>query len=260
MSKPTSVKELPNDPFMMPPPYWRSSGSIFQLVSSLEDLCVSLRQLREVLPRVSDQLNYYYEQYPEPNDDELEEFGDITEPLWEVEHKISSKCDLAIFMSAIVAEDLINQICVYNLHKDVSESIEKLSPPEKLLIASAIMTGDSVKGKKPYESLKSLNSWRNSYAHGHCVDRPTKSLRHNHLISPEFYHSIPLSIKEMTEKVKGYLIVSNYVRSISINEYTSGTSYYDNEVEEYLSQINKYEFVYENNGEVYDLEYHAHDS
>ncbi len=256
MKEPNTVEDLPDDPFQMPPPYWRSTSSIFQLTSSLEDLCSSLRELRDVSPRVNDQLNSYFERNPEPSEDDDEEFGEITEPLWDVESKISLKCDLAIFMAAIEAEDLINRVCVYNLHKDISESIEKLNPPEKLLIVSAILTKDSVKGKKPYESIRLLTSWRNSYAHGHCVDRPTKSLRHNHLISPEFYHSIPLSVKDMIQKLNDYLIVSDYLRSISINEYTSGTSVHDQEIRDYISQVGKYEFIYEDNGEVYELHYH----
>jgi len=30
-------------------------------------------------------------------------------------------------------------------------------------------------------------SWRNLRPHGHCVDRTTKTLRHNHLIHPDDY-------------------------------------------------------------------------
>lgn len=258
MKKTETTEDLPDDPFKMPPPYWRSSDIIFQLTDSLEELCTSLRLLHEVLPIVNHQLCEYFDRNPEPNeedDDDLDEFGEITEPLWDVEKKISSKCNLAIFMSAIVAEDLLNKVCVYNLHKDISDSIEKLNPPEKLLIVSASLTNNYTKGEKPYESLRTLTSWRNSYAHGHCVDRPTKSLRHNHLISPKFYHSIPLSINDMIQKINGYLIVSDYLRSISVNEYTSGSSYHDQEIRDYLSQLEKYKFVYEDNGVVYDLRY-----
>jgi len=249
-----TVADLPDNPFDMPPPYWRSSGAIFQLTSALEDLCTSLRALRDVLPRVNYLLDEYFNRNPEPAEDN-EEFGEIAEPLWEIESKISLKCELAVFMAAIEAEDTINMISCFNLHKDVSESIEKLSPPEKLLIISASLTGTSIKGAKPYELLKALTSWRNAYAHGHCTDRPTKSLRHNHLISPENYSTIPGVIDHMMNQLEGYLTVSKYMRSISKNDYTSGSSVEDLEIQGCLEQVKRYKFVYEENGEVYDIEY-----
>lgn len=249
-----TVTDLPNDPLDMPPPYWRTSGAVFQIVAALEELCTSLETLRKVLPRINHLLAEYFERNPEPIEDH-EEFGDITEPLWEVESKIKSKCELAVFMVAIEAEDLVNRIGVFNLHKDVAQSIEKLNPPEKLLIVAVTLTGTSIKDSKPYEALKKLTSWRNAYAHGHCTDRPTKSLRHNHLISPTHYPTVPKQIEHMLMQLEGYLTVSEYLRSISKNEYTAGSSAHDSDIQDLLEQVRKYKFSYAENGEIYDLEY-----
>jgi len=249
-----TTADLPGDPLEMPPPYWRASGTVFQIIDALEDLCSSLRALRDIHPRINYLLSDYFSRNPEP-DEYDEEFGDIAEPLWEIESKIKLKCELAIFAAAIDIEDLINMIAVYNLHKDIGESIEKLSPPEKLLIVSTTITGKSVKELKPYDAIKKLTSWRNAYAHGHCTDRPTKSLRHNHLISPAHYPTVPKEIEFMLTQLNGYLSISDYLRSISKNEYTAGSSEHDTEIQELLDKVKKYKFTYEENGEIYDLEY-----
>jgi len=249
-----TVADLPNDPFKMPPPYWRSSGTIFHITDALDDLCISLKKLIELLPKINYLLDEYYKQNPDVDDDNGE-FSDICEPLWEIESKIKLKCELSIFMSAIEIEDLLNQISVYNLHKDISESIEKLSPTEKFLIIATSLTEVSVKDSHQFQALKKLISWRNAYAHGHCTDRPAKSLRHNHLISPEYYPTLPKEIEHMLIQIDGYITISEYLRSISINEYTGGTSYHDEEIKKFLKEVRKYNFLYDNNGEIYELEY-----
>ena len=81
--------------------------------------------------------------------------------------------------------------CVFNLHRDIAETIEKLSVQEKLLVASGVMGKHDVKSEAVYERAGKLNRWRNAFAHGHCVDRPVKSLRHNHLIDPDEYPGVP---------------------------------------------------------------------
>ncbi len=238
----------------MPPPYWRSSGIIFQLTSSLEDLCNLLKSLLAVHPEIGGLMSDYFDRNPDPDDDNAE-FSEICEPLWELESKMKLKCELAVLMAAIEAEDLLNQIIVYNIHKDISEIIEKLSPPEKLLIVSANLTGESIKDCHPYQAIRSLSTWRNSYAHGHCTDRPTKSLRHNHLIAPEEYPSVPKRIEQMIHMLTGYLEISKYLRSISHNSYTKGGSVHDSEIKTYLEKIQRYHFTYEEDGQEYDLRY-----
>jgi hypothetical protein len=72
---------------------------------------------------------------------------------------------------------------------------------------SGVLRKPSVKGTAVYEKTKKLNAWRNAFAHGHCVDRPTKSLRHNHLISPEQYPGPPSNIRDVLELVGGFLSI-----------------------------------------------------
>lgn len=180
----TVSKQLPNDPLPMPPPYWRSSGAIFHVIDSLESLVSLLRELLPLHEQTELRLEDYYESHPNEDDPDLEEFSDICDELWSLEHKIKLKAEIAILMSAVQAEDNLNMFCVFNLHKDIAESVEKLSPPEKLLIVTAVAGQPSIKGNAVFEALKKLFSWRNAFAHGHCVDRPVKSLRHNHLVSP----------------------------------------------------------------------------
>lgn len=252
-----SVVDLPDDPFNMPPPYWRSSGTIFHIVDALEEICSLLKKLLDLLPHINCLLDDYFNGKSEDDEftDDAEEFGDICEPLWELESKIKLKCELSVFMAAIEIEDLLNRISVYNLYKDIAESIEKLSPIEKLLIISSTLTGSSIKDSKPYEALKKLISWRNAYAHGHCTDRPVKSLRHNHLISPEYYPTVPKEIEHMLIQLDGYLVITKHLRMISKNEYTRGLSYHDSEIDNFLKQVKKYKFIYEKHGNIYKLEY-----
>ncbi len=254
MKKFIEVGQLPENPFEMPPPYWRSPGIILQLTISLEELCNLLRSLLELHPKINGLISEYFEKYPNPDDDNPE-FGDICDPLWRLEANITLKSEIAVFMAGVDSEDHLNRIITYNLHKDIADSIEKLSPPEKLLIISAILTGKSVKGYRPYEVIKNLSRFRNSYAHGHCADRPIKTLRHNHLISPEEHSSVPKAIGFMVEQLKGYLDLANYLQKISKNDYTASGSTHDDEIEKYLNNIERYCFSYKDEGTIYSLKY-----
>ena len=53
MKKFIEVGQLPENPFEMPPPYWRSPGIILQLTISLEELCNLLRSLLELHPKIN---------------------------------------------------------------------------------------------------------------------------------------------------------------------------------------------------------------
>ena len=184
-----SVDQLPDNPLEMPPPYWRSSGAIFCLLDAIESIVDLLEELVPVHERSQVELEAHFEKYPEgaQTDEEMEEFSEIVDELLELGGRIKAKVLVAILMSAIEAEDRINQFCVYNLHKDVAESIEKLPPPDKLLVAAAAVGEELGKGNAVYADIKALTQWRNAFAHGHCVDRPTRSLRHNHLVPPDKY-------------------------------------------------------------------------
>lgn len=249
-----NIGQIPDNPLEMPPPYWRSAGINFQITMCLEELSKLLTSLLDTHPKIEALIVDYLRRNHELKDDD-EEFTRICNPLWEIESKIILKSRLAIFMVSIQAEDRLNKVITYNLHKDIADSIEKLSPSEKLKIISANLTGKTVKDLRPYEAIKKLSKWRNSYAHGHCTDRPIKSLRHNHLIAPEEYPSVPKAIEYMLFQLKGYLELINYLRAISQNEYTCGESVRDSEIKDYLTEIECYQFSYKGSGKVYKLEY-----
>jgi hypothetical protein len=253
--------QIPDNPLDMPPPYWRSGGAIFHILDALKDLPRLLSELIPVHERTELRLDEYYEKHPdEPSNDDdaaLEEFGEICDELWELEHRIKLKAEIAILMSAIQAEDDINRFCVFNLHKDIAESVESLSPAEKLLIASATIGKTNTKGTAVYEAAKKLSAWRNAFAHGHCVDRPTKSLRHNHLISPPQYPGVPDTLAKMQELIGCYVRIEEHLRSISVNQYTAGESDDIQDMLEYLKEISAFRFkVSPNSNDIYDIEYH----
>lgn len=249
-----SVDQLPDDPMKMPPPYWRGSGAIFHISDALQELERLLHQLIPVHAETESRLEQYFQKYPEQHDDDegaQEEFSDISDSLWALEHKIKLKAELACLMSAIQSEDDLNQFCVFNLHKDIAESIEKLSPAEKLLVASAACGSIGVKGKAVFEAIRKLVVWRNAFAHGHCVDRPTKSLRHNHLISPEEYPGVPSALGDTIDLVSAFLLVNEHLRAISLNPYTGGSSSDVEEINQIIVALKR--FTIDGNNNVYSI-------
>lgn len=250
----TSVDQLPEDPLKMPPPYWRSSGAIFHFRDSLQELLALLKELIPIHANTEARLDDYFRRHSvitEETEEADVEFANIAENLWDIEHKVKLKAELACLMSAIQAEDDLNEFCVFNIHKDIAESIEKLSPTEKLLIASAAVGKVGVKSTVVYEAIKKLVSWRNAFAHGHCVDRPTKSLRHNHLIPPEEYPGVPSSLRDTIDLVSAFILVSDHLREISINPYTKGKSGDVEEIREFMTELCKY--TCEGNNRVYTI-------
>jgi len=217
------VEDIPEDPLAMPPPYWRSSGAIFHVLAGLRSMVDSLSKLQPVVEQTDLALEKHYKKYDDNSESDaaMEEFSEICDELWALEHAIKLEGERTILMASIAAEDEINQFCVFNLHRDIAETIEKLSPSEKLLIASGALGRHGLKGTDVFEKARRLASWRNAFAHGHCVDRPVKSLRHNHLISPEQYPGVPNMAEDTREFVGAFLAISRYLRSISRNEYTA---------------------------------------
>lgn len=162
------VEDLPQDPLAMPPPYWRSSGAIFHVLAALESMPKLLSKLPQELEQADRELEEHYKKHPDDHESDgaLEEFGNICQALWELEHAIKLDAERAILMASIAAEDEVNMFCVFNLQEDIAETIEKLSPPEKLLVASATLGRHGLKGTDVYEKARKLSAWRNAFAHG----------------------------------------------------------------------------------------------
>lgn len=235
------VGSLPDDPLKMPPPYWRGGSAVFHILRSLQQLVGHLAALVPLNERTDEQLTEYFGREPEPPEDDPE-FGHICAELWDLEHEIKLDTDIAVVMAAIAAEDALNCFCVYNLHREIAEPLEKLSPPEKLQVASAMVGHPGVKGSRAYSAIQELSSWRNAFAHGHCVDRPTKTLRHNHLISPDAYPGVPDSVATCLRLVAAHLSIQRYLASISKNKYLRGGTVEEQEIDEYLRTVARYKF------------------
>ncbi|MBA2713879.1 MAG: hypothetical protein H0U55_10065 [Rubrobacteraceae bacterium] len=239
-----SADQLPDDPMDMPPPYWRSSGAIFCLLDAIEDIPDLLAQLVPVLERTEVELDAHFDKHgDEQTDEAMDEFADIVDELRELEGRIKAKALVAILMGAIEAEDEINRFCVYNVYKDVAESVEKLPPPDKLLVAAGTVGQEVGKGHAVYAAIKTLTQWRNAFAHGHCVDRPTKSLQHNHLIPPDQYPGLLSHLSDLRKHISSYVRVSEYLSSISINPYGAGGSVEVEHLKELLAEIARYRFT-----------------
>jgi hypothetical protein len=145
-------------------------------------------------------------------------------------------------MCAIKAEDELNQFSVYNMHKDVAQSLEKLSAPDKLLVAAGAVGHEISKDHSVYGDIKALTKWRNAFAHGHCVDRTTRTLRHNHLISPDQYPGVPSQLDELQRLGSSFVRISEYLSSVSKNPYTASRSVEVERLKELLAQISQYKF------------------
>lgn len=251
-----TVDALPEDPMQMPPPYWRASGAIFHINSSLHDLERRLKRLPAVLEKNERGAQDFYARHPTEAawEKAKDEWYDIFWPVFRIEHSIKLSAQVACLMSAIKAEDCVNCFCVYNLPKHVAEGIEKLSLTEKLVIACTLVGCSEIKGLKVYEGVKKLVSWRNAFAHGHCVDRPTKSLRHNHLISPPEHPGVPSSVREVKAMVGAYLSLADHLRSVSKNPYTGGKSVDDEEIRRALKRIDA--FVIQGSNREYSIQHH----
>jgi hypothetical protein len=240
-----SVDELPDDPLKMPPPYWRTGGASFHIDDALVRVAELLHELIPIHAATDEKLDQFYTKYNDKkltkSEAAMEEFAEISEALWEIEHKIKMKCELAILMAAIHAEETINQFCVFNLPKELVESLERLSPAEKLTAAASHLNQRAVRSTAAYAAVTALSAWRNAFAHGHCVDRPVKTLRHNHLIFPKDYPGVPDSVSDAIKHVDAYNRLAKYLAAKSQNPYTSSTSDAEN-FSDLLREVQRFKF------------------
>jgi hypothetical protein len=243
----TSVDQLPANPLRMPPPYWRGSGATFQLVDALSVLVELLGDLPEIHTRTGKEIDGHFRRFPtaraSKSDEAMEEFGNICDELWELEHRIILKTQQALLMTAIQVEELVNRFCVFNLPRELVETLERLSPADKLTAAASALGRRKVRGTAACAAITGLMGWRNAFAHGHCIDRPLKTLRHNHLISPEEYPGVPDSIALMLKLTAGYTRAAEYVARISVNAYTRGVDAHWQEALSLLRAVERYRFT-----------------
>ena len=256
-----TVDQLPVNPLKMPPPYWRSGGASMHAVGALEDLTIELLpNLGGLIDVTSEKLKPHFEKYPKvrgaKSEEALQEFMDIAEELYRAEDKIVLKCELVNLMTAILIEETVNMLCVFNLSRDVVEPIEKLAPASKLAIAARILNRRVRKDDAGMQGLNDLMQWRNAFAHGHCVDRPTKTLRHNHLIMPEDrFRTLPKSIGGMLKLLAGFAKADALIRRCSINKYVRGRSAETTAIAAMSQEIARYKFS--GTGVLYAVKYES---
>jgi len=241
-------KHFPDDPLQMPPPYWEDSGALDQFIRSIEMVVALLPGLFDEGDRISPLVDAYHERRdangPE-YDPEYEEFADISNDFMDLEIAIVSYSDLCVFMGGISVETLINKFLVYNFHRDICEPLESLSPPDKLVIASALTGFPGVKSTAPYEATKQLSKKRNAFAHGHCVDRLTSNMRKNHLRNEgPGIQNARRSVDNLVSAITWYLCVHDYLCGITKNQYVIGVDdKADSEkIRGLLSEVRKYSF------------------
>jgi hypothetical protein len=239
----------PDDPLKMPPPYWEDSGALDQFIRSMEMVDTLLPTLVDEINRIVplvDDYHYRRNNHSEGYDPEYIEFGEITDDFMSLEFSISSYADLCVLMGAISVETLINKFCVYNLQRDIAEPLERLTSPEKLIISSALVGHPGVKSRAPYEAVKELTKWRNAFAHGHCVDRPTQNIHKNHLISTSSsgIRHADASVSLLIEAINHYLCVHDYLNEITQNPYVIDVDDVENtsKIKSILVEIQKYRF------------------
>lgn len=199
---------------------WRCNGAVFAVVKNLEDINHLLRFLYLEDQRIAPLLEKHFEKFDNDNSDEaLDEFSDITEKYSGAELSFRCSVDTAILLAIIDLESIINQFTFYNLGEIPAESMETLSMLNKMEIIHRILNLNQFKGTKPYESLKSLVSWRNKYAHGKNLDKPPKPLRKNHIEEPDEYkNTAEDKIKELIEQIENYLNIIGHLELINSKE------------------------------------------
>jgi|SRR5579859_2274329 len=137
------------------------------------------------------------------------------------DHNLASiRMDMFHLLAAIACEESINRFCYFELPRDVTETLEKLQPTEKLLVAAAFLGQPNMKSSHVYEGLKSLIGWRNHYAHGHNPGRSTDSLRRNHAVFPEAGEISTLEddLKELKKAAGHYRQIMAWLHKTGIHE------------------------------------------
>lgn len=236
-----------NDPLKMPPPFWQDCESIDQLVRALQEiepLIVELSKEIEETDRILDE----YDRKSESIDNE--EFNEIMSYYCYLVYSVGSRVDLSILMAAITIETLLNKFCVYNFSKDLAEPLEKLNPPEKLCVASAIIKPPGSKSLAAYGAAKEFYKWRNNYAHGHCVNQKSKGLYKNHLrLTPvsALEREAPQMIILLKNMIRGFLQIYDYLSEITKNDYVVSELREDIlYIMELINNISKYKFSDQN--------------
>jgi len=240
---------MTDDPLKMPPPFWQDCEAIDQLIRALQEI----EPLLDALSAEIDETESMLDEYDRKSDNsgcgnnDNKEFNKIMRAYCFLVYSIVSRVDLSILMAAITIETLLNKFCVYNFPKDLVEPLEKLNPPEKLCVASAIINPPGAKSLAAHGAAKEFSKWRNNYAHGHCVGQNAKGLYENHLrLTPvsALERQAPQMIKLLQNMIRGFLQIYDYLSEITRNDYVVSEDKEDILlIRELINKISKYKFT-----------------
>lgn len=225
-------------------PYWRSNGAIFLVLHALRAVEDTLGRMLEQEVVVATELKPFFRRYPDPteSDEEMEAFAEILSPLWELESELGIHTRTANLAAAIDLESTVNRFCYFNLGEVMTDTIERLSVQGKIEVAHNSLGLPEFKGSPGQNAVLSLFRWRDKFAHGKCTDMPARSIRENHLTSPDTYPEPGDDVQELLELMRHYLVASEHIRSISRHSYTSSRSLELSEVEDELTLIKAFRF------------------
>jgi hypothetical protein len=140
----------------------------------------------------------------------------------------SIRIDLFHLIVAISCEELINRFCYFELPREASESLEKLQPTEKLLVAAAFLNQSDTKSTHVFEGLKRLVAWRNQYAHGHNPGRSARSLHKNHAVplKPEEFSTLEEKLDSLRKSAASYRDVTAWLYNNGLHVMTKFSLYH----------------------------------
>ncbi|WP_088831400.1 hypothetical protein [Paenibacillus tyrfis] len=221
---------------------WRVNGAIFIVVKNLEEVDFLLEASVLEEQRIKPILDEYYKVYNDTNTEEaIAQFGRISDRIMTIETSIKYSIYTAILMSVIDLEGIVNCFCFYNGGETVIEAIETLSLSNKIETMHAILGIEKFKGTKPYENLKKIVRWRNSFAHGKNTYASSKSIAKNHT-SEYVYKNIEERMIELIEYMNCYIEVLDHLDMINENE--GNLTHYDHHcIEEYIKKFKSISYI-----------------
>ncbi|QNI31210.1 hypothetical protein H7849_19245 [Alloacidobacterium dinghuense] len=208
---------------------WADPGIHIAVVTAANDVVTALRALSA---KIKDGLHATAGQSGE---DQMHMFD---HHIHKEKELTSIRIELFHLLTAISSEGLINRFCYFELPNEVSETLEKLQPTEKLLVAATFLGQSNIKSSHVYGSLKYLVGWRNLYAHGHNPGRSARSLHKNHAVFPD-----PEEISTLEDELSSLRKAAGCYRNVTAWLKETGTSMmtkissFDNEAARIIEMI-----------------------
>jgi hypothetical protein len=145
---------------------------------------------------------------------ELAKYYVIYRDMFALEIELSCHCRTAILMAAIAIESEVNRFLFFNVGEETTESIERLSVEDKLILAHKILGLTAFKGTKPYQAVVEIMKWRNKFAHGKIPDMPGRNLHAIHVESAGRYKSPGSELADAIKLLGHYLVIRRHIDSM----------------------------------------------